>query len=61
MRSEGLVAGTARGTVDQFNFGVLLRNLRSITGHYLDAGATHPVLAGVGEDQHERKLLADAV
>ncbi|MEV7676234.1 hypothetical protein [Streptomyces sp. NPDC088752] len=35
--------------------------LRSVTGHYLDAGATRLVLAGVIEDQEERKLLADAV
>ncbi|GAA5072477.1 hypothetical protein GCM10023336_59330 [Streptomyces similanensis] len=40
---------------------MLLRNLRSVTGHYLDAGATRLVLAGVMEDQDERKLLADAV
>ncbi|GAA5063664.1 hypothetical protein GCM10023336_43140 [Streptomyces similanensis] len=46
---------------DRFNFGMLLRNLRSVTGHYLDAGATRLVLAGVMEDQDERKLLADAV
>ncbi|MEU6895530.1 AAA family ATPase [Streptomyces sp. NPDC046557] len=46
---------------DRFNFGMLLRNLRSVTGHYLDAGATRLVLAGVIEDQDERKLLADAV
>lgn len=46
---------------DRFNFGMMLRNLRSVTGHYLDAGATRLVLAGVIEDQDERKLLADAV
>ncbi|MFF3128831.1 AAA family ATPase [Streptomyces sp. NPDC057908] len=47
--------------VDRFNFGMLLRNLRSISGNYLDAGATRLVLAGVIEEQDERKQLADAV
>ncbi|MDG4863533.1 AAA family ATPase [Streptomyces sp. T-3] len=46
---------------DRFNFGMLLRNLRSIAGHYLDAGATRLVLAGVIEGQGERQQLADAV
>lgn len=46
---------------DRFNFGILLRNLRSVAGHYLDAGVTRLVLAGVIEDQAERKQLADAV
>ncbi|MDK0517686.1 hypothetical protein [Streptomyces sp. ML-6] len=46
---------------DRFNFGMLLWNLQTVTGHYLDAGATRLVLAGVVEDQDERKLLADAV
>ncbi|MEU2619426.1 hypothetical protein ABZ642_14885 [Streptomyces sp. NPDC007157] len=46
---------------DRFNFSILLRNLRSVAGHYLDAGATRLVLAGVIEDQDERKQLADAV
>ncbi|WP_416965183.1 hypothetical protein [Streptomyces sp. Agncl-13] len=46
---------------DRFNFDLLLRNLRSIAGHYLDAGATRLVLAGVIEKQDERKALADAV
>ncbi|MFD8813676.1 AAA family ATPase [Streptomyces sp. NPDC059627] len=46
---------------DRFNFGMLLRNLRSVAGHYLDAGATRLVLAGVIEEQDERKQLADAV
>ncbi|MFD0501256.1 MULTISPECIES: hypothetical protein [Streptomyces violaceusniger group] len=39
----------------------LPRPWATFTGHYLDAGATRPVLAGVVQDQHERKLLADAV
>ncbi|MFE6761718.1 hypothetical protein [Streptomyces sp. NPDC057689] len=46
---------------DRFNFGMLLRNLQSVTDHYLDAGAKRLVLAGVVEDQDQRKLLADAV
>ncbi|MEW1887893.1 MULTISPECIES: AAA family ATPase [unclassified Streptomyces] len=46
---------------DRFNFGLLLRNVRSIAGNYLDAGATRLVLAGVVERQDERKQLADAV
>ncbi|MGW2474517.1 hypothetical protein [Streptomyces sp. NPDC001665] len=46
---------------DRFNFGLLLRNVRSIAGDYLDAGATRLVLAGVVERQDERKQLADAV
>ncbi|WP_043685991.1 AAA family ATPase [Streptomyces xylophagus] len=46
---------------DRFNFAMLVRNLRSVAGHYLDAGATHLVLAGVIEEQAERKQLADAV
>ncbi|WP_327411816.1 AAA family ATPase [Streptomyces sp. NBC_01233] len=46
---------------DRFNFNMLLRNLRSIAGNYLDAGATRLVLAGVIEQQDERKQLADAV
>ncbi|MFI1652516.1 hypothetical protein ACH4XT_37075 [Streptomyces avidinii] len=40
---------------------MLLRNLRSIAGNYLDAGATRLVLAGVVEQQSERKQLADAM
>ncbi|MGC5412705.1 hypothetical protein ACPXCX_55000, partial [Streptomyces sp. DT225] len=46
---------------DRFNSGMLLRNLRSIAGNYLDAGATRLVLAGVVEHQNERKKMADAV
>ncbi|MFF2507587.1 hypothetical protein ACFVTY_30015 [Streptomyces sp. NPDC058067] len=46
---------------DRFHFGMLLRNLRSIAGNYLDAGATRLVLAGVIEQPAERKQLADAV
>lgn len=46
---------------DRFDFGVLLRNLRSIAGHYLDAGATRLVLAGVIEDEDGRKQLTEAL
>ncbi|WLQ45022.1 AAA family ATPase [Streptomyces laculatispora] len=46
---------------DRFNFGMLLRNVRSVSGNYLDAGAKRLVLAGVIEQQGERKQLADAV
>lgn len=46
---------------DRFNFGMLLRNVRSVAGNYLDAGAARLVLAGVIEEQDERKQLADAV
>ncbi|ROQ63653.1 AAA domain-containing protein [Streptomyces sp. 840.1] len=46
---------------DRFNFGVLLRNVRSIAANYLDAGAVRLVLAGVIEQPDERRRLADAV
>ncbi|WP_405525892.1 hypothetical protein OG592_00710 [Streptomyces avidinii] len=46
---------------DRFNVTMLLRNPRSIAGNYLDAGATRLVLAGVVEQQSERKQLADAM
>lgn len=46
---------------DRFNFSMLLRNLRSMAGNYLDAGATRLVLAGVIERQAERRQLAEAV
>ncbi|PJM97430.1 AAA family ATPase [Streptomyces sp. CB01373] len=46
---------------DRFNFNMLLRNLRSIAENYLDAGVARLVLAGVIEQQDERKQLADAV
>ncbi len=46
---------------DRFNFEMLLRNLQSIAGNYLEAGATRLVLAGVVEHRNERKWLADAV
>ncbi|MFJ9350947.1 AAA family ATPase [Streptomyces sp. NPDC101237] len=46
---------------DRFNFEMLLRNLQSIAGNYLKAGARRLVLAGVVEHRNERKRLADAV
>ncbi|MER6502345.1 hypothetical protein ABT218_23940 [Streptomyces sp. NPDC001455] len=46
---------------DRFNFGMMLRNLRSIAGNYLAAGADRLVLAGVIENQEDRKLCGDAV
>ncbi|MER6610286.1 hypothetical protein ABT282_31365 [Streptomyces sp. NPDC000927] len=46
---------------DPFNFGMMLRNLRSIAGNYLAAGADRLVLAGVIENQEDRKLCGDAV
>ncbi|MFB7531841.1 hypothetical protein ACFC0C_27105 [Streptomyces sp. NPDC056178] len=46
---------------DRFNFCMMLRNLRSITGNYLAAGAVRLVLAGVIEDPEDRKLCSDAL
>ncbi|MGW6144501.1 hypothetical protein [Streptomyces sp. NPDC055140] len=46
---------------DRFNFGLMVRNLRSMAGKYLAAGAVRLVLAGVIEDLDERKLCADAI
>ncbi|WP_406285307.1 AAA family ATPase [Streptomyces sp. NBC_00209] len=46
---------------DRFNFAVLLRNVRSVAGNYVDAGATRLVLAGVIEQRTERERLAEAV
>lgn len=46
---------------DRFNFGMMLRNLRSMAGNYRAAGATRLVLAGVIENLGERKLCGDAV
>ncbi|MFJ4900911.1 AAA family ATPase [Streptomyces sp. NPDC088727] len=46
---------------DRFNFGLLLRNVRSVAANYLDAGATRLVLAGVIEQPDERRRLAEAV
>ncbi|MFF3176640.1 AAA family ATPase [Streptomyces sp. NPDC057900] len=48
-------------TGDRFNFGMLLRNVRSVAANYLDAGATRLVLAGVIEQPDERRRLAEAV
>ncbi|MGW6405309.1 hypothetical protein [Streptomyces sp. NPDC055134] len=46
---------------DRFNFGTMLRNLRSVADNYLAAGAVRLVLAGVIEDLEQRQLCADAV
>ncbi|MDX2938419.1 hypothetical protein [Streptomyces ipomoeae] len=46
---------------DRFNFGMMLRNLRSVAGNYLAAGAARLVLAGVIEDLEDRKLCTDAI
>jgi hypothetical protein len=46
---------------DRFNLGVRLRNLRSVAGTYVEAGATHLVLAGVVETREQRALHDDAV
>lgn len=46
---------------DRFNTGMMLRNLRSIAGNYVAAGAVRLVLAGVIEDLEGRKLCGDAI
>ncbi|MFC9536198.1 MULTISPECIES: DEAD/DEAH box helicase family protein [unclassified Streptomyces] len=46
---------------DRFNFGMMLRNLRSVADNYLAAGAARLVLAGVIEDVEQRQLCAEAV
>ncbi|MBO1331390.1 hypothetical protein [Streptomyces sp. VRA16 Mangrove soil] len=46
---------------DPFNFGLMLRNLRSMAENYFAAGAVRLVLAGVIEDLDGRKLCGDAV
>ncbi|MFE6020841.1 hypothetical protein ACFQ6O_30220 [Streptomyces sp. NPDC056441] len=46
---------------DRFNFGMMLRNLRSVSGNYLAAGAARLVVAGVIEDLEDRKLCRDAL
>ncbi|WP_351235375.1 hypothetical protein [Streptomyces sp. NPDC002133] len=46
---------------DRFNFGMMLRNLRSIAGNYRAAGAVRLILAGVVEDMDDRKQCGDAV
>ncbi|MEK0099734.1 hypothetical protein WDA79_14800 [Streptomyces sp. A475] len=46
---------------DRFNFGMMVRNLRSMADNYRAAGATRLVLAGVIENLGERKLCGDAV
>ncbi|MFE2993248.1 hypothetical protein [Streptomyces sp. NPDC059262] len=46
---------------DRFNTSMMVRNLRSIAGNYLSAGAVRLVLAGVIEDLEGRKLCSDAI
>ncbi|GAA2113092.1 hypothetical protein [Streptomyces synnematoformans] len=46
---------------DRFNFGVMLRNLRSMADNFRAAGAARLVLAGVIENVDERRLCGDAV
>ncbi|MFF5141882.1 hypothetical protein ACFY6U_19485 [Streptomyces sp. NPDC013157] len=46
---------------DRFNVGMLLRNLRCVAGHYLDAGVTRLVLAGVAESRTERDHYEEAI
>ncbi|MFF9571762.1 hypothetical protein [Streptomyces sp. NPDC014685] len=46
---------------DRFNFGMMLRNLHSIAGNYLAAGAVRLVLAGVIETPEERKSCSEAL
>lgn len=46
---------------DRFNFGMMLRNVRSIASNYLSAGVVRLVLAGVVEDQDDRKQCRDAL
>ncbi|MER8090896.1 hypothetical protein ACIO6T_38655 [Streptomyces sp. NPDC087532] len=46
---------------DRFNSGMMLRNLRGVAGNYLAAGAVRLVLAGVIENQEDRKLCGDAI
>ncbi|MGY6019857.1 hypothetical protein [Streptomyces spinosirectus] len=46
---------------DPFNFRMLLRNLSSVAGSYLDAGARRLVLAGVAESRAERNQYEEAL
>ncbi|MER6583267.1 adenylyl-sulfate kinase [Nonomuraea sp. NPDC001023] len=46
---------------DRFNFEMTLRNLRSVAGNYLDAGAVRLVMAGVAETPEQRRRYAEAV
>ncbi len=58
---DGLRQSWPAPSGDRFNFGMMVRNLRSMSGNYLAAGATRLVLAGVIEDLDDRKLCAEAV
>ena len=46
---------------DRFNVTMALRNLRSVTGNYREAGAVRIILAGVIETQSERDRHQDAL
>ncbi|MFJ8161221.1 hypothetical protein ACIRBY_09830 [Streptomyces sp. NPDC096136] len=46
---------------DPFNFRMMLRNLRSVSGNYLAAGAVRLVVAGVIEDLEGRALCGEAI
>ncbi|MFD1832138.1 adenylyl-sulfate kinase [Streptomyces desertarenae] len=46
---------------DPFNAALLLRNLRCVAGHHLDAGAVRIVLAGVAESRSHRERYREAV
>ncbi|MEU4546295.1 hypothetical protein [Nonomuraea dietziae] len=46
---------------DRFNVGLTLRNLRAVTGNYLEAGCERLVLAGVVESREERAGYLEAL
>ncbi|MEW1636351.1 AAA family ATPase [Streptomyces sp. NPDC093801] len=46
---------------DPFNFRMMLRNLRSVSGNYRAAGAVRLVVAGVVEDLEGRELCGEAI
>ncbi|MBB5075320.1 hypothetical protein [Nonomuraea endophytica] len=46
---------------DPFNFGLTVRNLRSLAANFRDAGAKWLVLAGVAENGEQRGRIAEAV
>lgn len=46
---------------DRFNFGMALRNLRSVARNFLDHGTVRLVMAGVVESREERRQYEDAV
>ncbi|WP_249997699.1 adenylyl-sulfate kinase [Actinoplanes sp. M2I2] len=46
---------------DRFNGALTVRNLRAVTGNFVDAGARRIVLAGVIESRTERQSYQDAL